>query len=88
MLSLFVLKFHDYEHVRTVFTNKKKIIYSGQMYKPWYKPSLVMLLIEKRRLADAQYLILSSRLQIFLKLCVLKNLAAFQKKHLCWSLFL
>ena len=31
---------------------------------------------------------ISSRSQMFLKIDVLKNLASFTGKHLCWSLFL
>ena len=51
-------------------------------------PELNSLNIEFEHVNRLWFIITSSRLQMFFKLCVLKNFIFFTGNHLCWSLFL
>ena len=78
----------QYKRVRTVSTNN--ITYPKQIYKPFLqKPSHIMFLTKKRRLADAQCwtVTLSNWIkqppEVFYKNAFLKIFAIFTRKHPC-----
>ena len=53
----------------------------------WFRALVQILQLNKKEKGFSQ-VFRSSRLQMFVKIGVLKNLANFTGKHLCWSLFL